>query len=292
MVSNRADRQAADFLVDKISAVGLTVEVVNSTEFDPTGAGLIVILGGPDAYEGVGEISAAVLNDSDEIWLQEENGSLLLYLGLYDGVESVVIAGHTRAETLFAAKLFAKAGFSGSSISSYATTLEARGIRAGQWTNYTVMILSQFGGNTSGYMSYVIEDGSLEGEPALVLTQTLVNVYGPNSTVENKGYYFQNGTICSTSRIESPTFNYESNLTCEPWITLPENYTVEPRALAKGVLEKRSVEAGEFLCAKFGTQYSVVWVSPEVPLTGIVELYEIQSDGSLVVMSLSGFSWG
>ena len=291
IVCNSVDLPASEVLTSAFAAIGLKARVVSAGEVDMDGAEILIILGGPDAYEGVGAISSAVLNDSDEPWLREENGSLLIYLGLYEGVEAVVLAGHTRTETLFAARLFAKAGFAGSSLSAYAKTLQSRGIKAGQWTNYTVTILSQFG-NSSGYMRYVVEEGSLGGEPALVLTQTVVNVYAPNSTMENRAYYLQNGSVCSVARIESPALSYETNLTCEPWSTLPENFTAEPRVLAKGVVEKRSVEAGEFLCAKFGTPYSVVWVSPEVPLTGIVELYEIQPDGSLIVMSLNGFSWG
>jgi len=293
VIANSCDAQAAEAMADSLRSAGFDVVVLSADRADEVGDRFPLILGGPDAYEGVGEISASVLNDTDEAWLREVQGALIVYLGYWGNRTAVVIAGQTRNETLLAARLYASSGFPGSPMSTRLTSLESRGVLPGQYANYSTMILSPYGDNVTGFMLYTVSSGTLGGVQATVIVQSAVNVYAPQSNATSVAYYLENGSICTYASISGAGMgSFTSNLTCTAWE--PPNLTGQevPRVLGRATAEYREVPAGTFYCAKFARQTGAVWVSPEVPITGIVEVVDYQPGGPLSVMSLVGFSWG
>ncbi len=293
VIANSYDAQAAQVIVESLQRIGVDVEVLSPERAGEVGDRFPVILGGPDAYEGAGEISALVLNDSDEDWLRQMPGAILVYLGYWGNRTAVVIAGQTRNETLLASKLYAVSGLPGSPISAIMTSLEARGVSPGQYANYSTTIISPYGGNVTGYMLYTVSSGSLGDVPATVIVQSAVNVYAPQSNATSVAYYLSNGTVCTYASISGAGVgSFSSNLSCRLWE--PPNLSEQeiPRVLGRATAEYREVPAGRFLCAKFARQTGAVWVSPDVPITGIVEVIDYQPGGPLSVMSLVSFSWG
>jgi len=293
IIANSFDLPAAQAIQERLQAAGVEVALLSPDRASEVGDMFPLILGGPDAYEGVGEISAEVLNDTDEDWLRQVEGALIVYLGYWGNRTAVVIAGRTRNETLLAAKLYATSGFPGSPVSAAMTSLEPRGISAGQYANYSTMIISPYGDNMTGFMLYTVSSGSLGGVRGTVIVQSAINVYAPQSNTTSVAYYLENGSICTYASIAGAEIgNFTSNLTCQPWE--PPNLTGQeiPRVLGRATAEYREVPAGSFYCAKFSRETGAVWVSPDIPITGIVEVVDYQPGGPLSVMTLIKYSWG
>lgn len=76
MIANSYDAQAAEAVADGLRSAGFDVVILAADQAGEVGDRFPLVLGGPDAYDGVGEISASVLNDTD--------GALIVYLG-YSG---------------------------------------------------------------------------------------------------------------------------------------------------------------------------------------------------------------
>ena len=65
----------------------------------------MIYLGGPKAYEGIGEIVASYLTDDEEASLMEE-GAMKIFVKLEDGKKIIILAGNTRNETREAVTYF------------------------------------------------------------------------------------------------------------------------------------------------------------------------------------------
>jgi len=104
MLSNSVDMAAARELASKIGGYG--VLVILATKEINTSRDVLIILGGPEAYEGIGEISKAHLPKPQSEKLVSEDNSMVTVVSRLNGVDYVVIAGHTRVETARAASEF------------------------------------------------------------------------------------------------------------------------------------------------------------------------------------------
>ncbi len=65
----------------------------------------MILLGGPQAYEGVGEIVASYLTDEEEASLMEE-GAMGFFVKFKEGMKIIILAGNTRNETKEAVTYF------------------------------------------------------------------------------------------------------------------------------------------------------------------------------------------
>jgi hypothetical protein len=72
-------------------------------------ASYLFILGGPEAYESIGEVSAEYLTESEESYLTNTTNASRYWIK--EKYRVVVIAGHTRNETALAEKEFEEKGF-------------------------------------------------------------------------------------------------------------------------------------------------------------------------------------
>ncbi len=105
VVSNKIDKPAAEELVAALKKGGASVDLVNIEEFrsmEPSKAkvNVVVVLGDPKAYGGIRNLSAMVLGKEWSSFLISRNESFLGYLRNIKGVWWLVLAGHTREETL------------------------------------------------------------------------------------------------------------------------------------------------------------------------------------------------
>jgi len=266
IVTNSIDRPAAEVISDGLRAGGASVTIVSPEEFKLKGAEAVIILGGPDAYEGAGEISSKVLNDFEELWLRLTPNSSEIFLGELGGIEAVVIAGHTRVETNLAARLFVKSGFYGTSLGIY-STLRAMGYEAGQYATY-VAYLTEENATKRGNITLTVVEEEIEGQKAIGRIDT---IYLPDGGVK-KMYWWQleNGSYCMKTEFESPSESYSTNLTCVSPKSLPIQFGV----ITRMITEVKSVPAGNFTCLMFFTVNGAKWVSLEVPITGEVLVIE------------------
>jgi len=113
IVSNSVDMPGAEklnrFLIEK----GFSTKIVGASEFDEElhSCMAAIILGGPDAYEGIGSISSSFLTLSEQMNLRKNEGARVFHLEESDGKEIIVLAGHTRVETSEAVDLFMEEWF-------------------------------------------------------------------------------------------------------------------------------------------------------------------------------------
>ena len=87
-----------EIIVDYYSKRGIPVVRVTPENFTRE-SGFIIILGGPDAYEGVGNISAQLLSLKDQEWLRKDPESYgkFEFVNVWVKRQHVVIlAGHNR----------------------------------------------------------------------------------------------------------------------------------------------------------------------------------------------------
>ncbi len=114
--SNRADLEAAERLMDLLSEMGYEVSIYGAGVFDLV-VGLrkvdvFIIIGGPRAYEGIGEISSLYLSEEVRRRLVKEEGFFGYWITevLDEALICVVIAGNTRVETKMAEEVYEKRG--------------------------------------------------------------------------------------------------------------------------------------------------------------------------------------
>ncbi|MEM0192252.1 MAG: hypothetical protein QXJ48_03840 [Candidatus Korarchaeum sp.] len=109
IISNEADRPTALFIGGLLSESNITFEIIGPKEFSRAleKHDVIIILGGPRAYEGVGEISSNYIPPDNATALMREPRTFLIsvYKG---GRDVIVIAGNTRRETSEAVPYFFK----------------------------------------------------------------------------------------------------------------------------------------------------------------------------------------
>lgn len=109
IISNEADRPTALFIGGLLRESEVTFEIMGPKEFGKAVErhDVIIILGGPKAYDGVGEISSNYIPRENATTLASEPRTFLIsvYKG---GKDIVVIAGHTRRETGEAVPYFFK----------------------------------------------------------------------------------------------------------------------------------------------------------------------------------------
>jgi len=111
IISNLADLPAARELEQYLKSKGYYVEIKSpgafwslvSADVNP-----IFILGGPDAYEGVGEITRQFLTQEEMDRLRTWRGFGNLYIRILDGLQIVILAGNTRNETFEMVNTFKK----------------------------------------------------------------------------------------------------------------------------------------------------------------------------------------
>jgi len=117
MLSNSVDLPAARELAANLGNYGISVTLTNSNV--SLSKDVVIILGGPMAYEGIGEISRAYLPEpqSEKLILNEK--SMVTFVSRRGGVDYVVIAGHTRLETAEASSKFPSSWIRLTPLSSY-----------------------------------------------------------------------------------------------------------------------------------------------------------------------------
>jgi len=96
-------------LRDVLISKGLNPHFIEPSELsDHFDAKMIIVLGGPDAYDGVGDISEFLLSSSDSNYLRSVEDSFVVYLAqpLFEGQKIFVIAGNDRYDTKRAVEVF------------------------------------------------------------------------------------------------------------------------------------------------------------------------------------------
>ncbi len=104
MLSNSVDLPAARKLAVNIGRHGVLVTLTNENVNISRGA--MIILGGPKAYEGIGDISNGYLPKPQAEKLISEEDSMVSIVSRKNEIDYVIIAGHTRIETARAASEF------------------------------------------------------------------------------------------------------------------------------------------------------------------------------------------
>jgi len=102
IISNSVDLPAAQKLKEFLESQGYGVEIRGPEEFwDLVSGGVnpIFILGGPDAYEGIGEITRQFLTEKEIERLRSWRGFGNFYIRIMNNVEVIILAGNTREET-------------------------------------------------------------------------------------------------------------------------------------------------------------------------------------------------
>lgn len=108
IVANSLDYPLATEMLSYLAGRGITYEVVGAGEFDAdkkANSRLIIVFGGPDAPEGIGDVTREVLSDSEENAIRQ-SGSQAIYVKhnvwtdryTYKQVV-IVVAGSDRATT-------------------------------------------------------------------------------------------------------------------------------------------------------------------------------------------------
>jgi parallel beta-helix repeat protein len=102
LLANSIDLNLSSNFTVFLKGQGVDIIYVNASNFSEyKQERFIVILGGPDAYEGVGEIVREVLNESEQGWLREK-GNRRMYVKTNvwrTGQVVMIIAGSDREET-------------------------------------------------------------------------------------------------------------------------------------------------------------------------------------------------
>jgi len=116
LVANSIDLGLADEFLAYLRSSNIEARVVNATEFtelERVNNRLIIILGGPDAPEGVGEITREVLSDAEEAAVRDAGSQLMfvkynVWTGMWTHNQVVVVlAGSDRKSTALAESMYA-----------------------------------------------------------------------------------------------------------------------------------------------------------------------------------------
>ena len=109
IVSNKADMPTAKFIGKLLNQSGLPYTILGPNAFKEAlkGYDVILLLGGPKAYDGMGNITSNYIPPSNSSTLIEEPKTFLISV-FKGGRDIVVLAGHTRKDTMDAASYFFK----------------------------------------------------------------------------------------------------------------------------------------------------------------------------------------
>jgi hypothetical protein len=102
LLANFIDLNLSSNFTAFLEAQGINIVYVNASNFSEyKNEKFIVILGGPDAYEGVGEIVGEILDESEQGWLREKrNRGMYVKTNLWrTGQVVIIIAGSDREQT-------------------------------------------------------------------------------------------------------------------------------------------------------------------------------------------------
>ncbi len=110
VIANNVDaRLSYSVLREALALKGLNHSLIKPTEFKQhLDAEILIILGGPEAYEGVGNISEFFLSPSDSEYLKRKDSSYIVYLAqpLFEGQRIFILAGNDRFDTKRAVENF------------------------------------------------------------------------------------------------------------------------------------------------------------------------------------------
>jgi len=288
IISNSADMPAAQELKSQLSSAGVSVSIKPASGFDEAMSSQyvteIIILGGPDAYEGVGQISAKFLNKQDQQYLRSSPGASVVrrFTKTSGGVEKeiLIMAGSTRKETKLSSEVYSMSGFPGSKLAETAPKIVMQS--TGTKLTYRLTYLDKKTGKKN-VTTMVVEkfSGTVNGEKAdgykWVFQQEM---QGYSVKVEYYSVYTQSGKSCV---MEKASYMGQS-MVIIPWKCYSAGETSEsPGGGAKqsDMLKTnmktgmKTVPAGTFFCLIFTAHQedggtSTVWYSPQVPLTHLV----------------------
>ncbi len=108
IISNSVDIEAARQLNKALLRNGISCFILRPNELwkmDYYQIDSIIFLGGPQAYEGVGEIVAGYLTEEEKTSLMEE-GAMGFFVKVKEGRKVIILAGNTRNETKEAVTYF------------------------------------------------------------------------------------------------------------------------------------------------------------------------------------------
>jgi len=117
ILSNSIDLPAARELAINIGRYGVSITLTG--EEAGSLKDVIIVLGGPKAYEGIGKISKSCLPTPQSEKLISKEGSMVTVVSRKGEIEYVVIAGHTRVETAKAASEFPSTWIRLTALSNY-----------------------------------------------------------------------------------------------------------------------------------------------------------------------------
>jgi hypothetical protein len=295
IISNQADLPAANYIKQLLSSAGISVTILHASDFESAKgtADVIIVLGGPDAYEGVGQISAKYLSSDDQQYLRSTKGSSVVRKFSDSGKEIIIIAGNTRSETKLSSEVYSQAGFPGSSLAASAAKIVAR---TGDKLTYRMVITDKKEGSTQTVMATVERfSGTMDGIAVNGMKWTYTMSYqGQTTQIEQISAYTPDGRFCTTMR----TVVAGTSVVVSPWNCVQESQTSTPagggsisQILNQRIsVETKTVPAGTFLCLKYELHdykggISRVWSSSQVPLTGLVAM-EYEGSSSSVVIEL------
>ena len=109
IISNEADMPTAQFIGEILTNSSVEYQIMGPGDFKEAlkNYEVILILGGPEAYDGVGNISSNYIPPQNATTLVNEPRTFLVSI-FRGGRDIVVLAGHTRRETLEASAFFFK----------------------------------------------------------------------------------------------------------------------------------------------------------------------------------------
>jgi len=108
IVSNSIDIEAARQLNKALLKNGVSCFILRSDELwkmEHYPVDTLIILGGPQAYAGIGEMVANYLTEEEEASLMEE-GAMGFFVKFKEGKRIIILAGNTRNETKEAVTYF------------------------------------------------------------------------------------------------------------------------------------------------------------------------------------------
>ncbi len=287
IVANSVDRPAGEELLNALRAGGANPELLRPDELNVSEFDVIVVLGGPDAYEGVGNLTSTIIDQDAAHFVRHIVNSSIIYNGLLNGTDAVVVAGITRRETALAAKVFIAEGFANTKLYVYGT-FEATGYRPGQFAVYNVTVELVNGTVINGTITSRVLEGEIGGVRGMMREDSMLfPSLGERGNLTFRWLQLENGSICTQALLPN-SMGGPRDFNCTPlWAgrERPPTYGL----LYKMVAEVRSVPAGEFLALRILTATTMKWVAPEVPLGGVIELSQILSDGSMQTLTLLSY---
>ena len=290
IISNQADLPAANYIKQLLSSAGVSATILHASDFEAAKGttDVIIILGGPDAYEGVGQISGRYLSSDDQQYLRSTRGSSVVRKFSDSGKEIIIIAGSTRSETKLSSEVYSQAGFPGSSLAASAVNIAITGDKL----TYRMVITDKEEGETQTTIVTVERfSGTVDGTPLNGMKWTYM-YQEQDAQAEMISGYTPDGRSCTMIRVTSSDMSFVVspwNCVREPQMNTPAGSGDPSEILEQRVsVETKAVPAGTFLCLKYELHddeggISRIWSSPQVPLTGLVAMEYEESDSSIVI---------